>query len=188
MKQMVLGGVLGGIVVFVWGMVSWMFLPFHHQSFQKFQNETMVQEVLVANAPKAGVYVLPNLPEKEKNFSSSTFSFLMKKTHEKMEKGPSALVSMRPKGCGPMGISMLRGLGIQILGAFFVTWLLLQTNIKNYFSKVIFVTIFALAAGIVCHLPQWNWWGFSTPFTLLEIADLLIGWTLAGFVIAKVAE
>ena len=34
-------------------------------------------------------------------------------------------------------------------------------------------------------LPNWSWWGFGNGFIAVNIADTLIGWTLAGFVLAK---
>jgi hypothetical protein len=67
-----------------------------------------------------------------------------------------------------------------------VTWLLLQTANLSYRRRVGFVVVVALAAGVVAHVPFWIWWKFSTSFTLVEFADLIIGWGLAGLLIAKV--
>ena len=89
-----------------------------------------------------------------------------------------------------MPLHMAVGLGIQILGAGLVTGLLLLVKKPktSFTEKLGFVILFALAAGVICHLPFWNWWGFNVRFTLLSLADLLIGWFLAGLVIAKVVS
>jgi hypothetical protein len=105
-----------------------------------------------------------------------------------MEKGPFVFMVMNSKGTGSMKKLMLRGLAVQLAGAFLITWLVVRAGIKRYSERLLFVLIVALAAGIVCHLPEWNWWGFPAKFTALAIADLLAGWFLAGLVIAKVAS
>jgi hypothetical protein len=39
----------------------------------------------------------------------------------------------------------------------------------------------------VTHVPYWNWWSFPEEYTLVAMADLAVGWFLAGLVIARVA-
>src|SRR3989338_6744072 len=55
-------GLLGGYILFVWGWFSWIYLPWHPWyagAVQSFTHEESVEAVLTANAPKAGIYVLP---------------------------------------------------------------------------------------------------------------------------------
>ena len=73
-----------------------------------------------------------------------------------------------------------------VLGALLLTWLVLQIRAPGYGARVGFVVIAALAGGIICHLPNWNWWGFSTSYTAVTLADVVVTWLLAGLVIAKV--
>ena len=44
----------------------------------------------------------------------------------------------------------------------------------------VFFSLFATAI-----LPSWSWWAFSNSFTGFVVFDHLVGWTLAGFVLAK---
>ncbi len=181
MRSIVIGGLLGGLVLFVWSAISWMVLPWHHSNFHKFDQEKVVEIVMQTNAPHKGIYLLPN--------PSHGSAQERKEAHERASKGPFAFVVMNPKGWGSMPLHMIFGLLIQIAGAGLVTGFL--TFIKKpdaaYAEKFIFVVLFALAAGVVCQLPYWNWWGFPKDFILLAFADLLIGWSLAGLMIAKVA-
>lgn len=188
MKKLILGGVLGGAVVFAWGMVSWMVLPWHQWTFENFQNEALVQEALMASVSKAGIYLLPGCPLKGKNLPREEAKALTKEVHAKMETGPVAFVAIQPKGTGPMSILMVKGFVIQAVGAFLLAWLLSVAKLKGYKEKVVFSAVIALAAGVITLLPQWNWWGFSPLYTLVGIADLVIGWVLAALVIAKVAS
>ncbi len=181
MKQVLIGGLLGGVMLFGWSAISWMVLPWHHSNFHKFDQEKVVEIVIQSNALHKGIYLLPNpiqgTPEERKE------------AHERASKGPFAFVAMSPQGGGSMPLHMVFAFLIQALGAAMVTGLL--TLIKKpeatFGEKFIFVVVFALAAGIVCQLPYWNWWGFPKDFILLTMADLLIGWSLAGLMIAKVA-
>jgi hypothetical protein len=35
------------------------------------------------------------------------------------------------------------------------------------------------------HLEQWNWFSFSNRFTFMELGAIVIGWLLAGLVMAS---
>lgn len=50
---------LCGIVMFVWGIASWMVLPWHENAANRFADESEVAEVIRKNAPEAGIYWLP---------------------------------------------------------------------------------------------------------------------------------
>jgi hypothetical protein len=185
MRYLIQGGVLGGIVLFIWSAISWMALPFHDQHLKGFTNETLVESALMASLEKeaGGVYILPN-PMSPAHLTAEA----NQRAQQKMQSGPFALVVMNPKGGGSMPQNMALALVIQILGAALVTGLLLKTGGMKYWGRVGFVVLFGIAAGVVCWLPQWNWWGFSAGFVLTELMDLLVGWFLAGLVIAKVTK
>src|SRR5438094_7933582 len=65
LKSLSLGGLIGGLVLFAWGVVSWMLLPWHLATLEKFKDEANVAQALTANAPKSGVYLLPNVHKRE---------------------------------------------------------------------------------------------------------------------------
>lgn len=174
-KSLVKGALLGGIIVFLWSCVSWMALPWHQTTMHTFQNGDEVAQVLVKNAPASGIYVLPGCNGTQPDEA-------IKKSSE----GPVAFVSLR-SGPKPfdMGQMMFQQLLISILGALCLTWLLMQTRGLTYRQRVQFFVVTALAAGILCHLPNWHWWEFSSEYTLVAMADLIIGWLLAGLILAK---
>lgn len=167
MKSLVRAGLLGGLVLFVWSMISWMVLPFHHKTLNGFAVEPAVEQILGVNTSGAGVYVLPM------------------KDHKKMEKGPFAFVVWNPQGNGPMLRGMIGSLVVQVVIAMLTGMLLLRTNLKKYWDRVFFVTLFAFAGAFMCDLPYAIWWGFPPGFIMLDIADHVIGLFLAGMVMAK---
>ena len=166
------GALAGGLVLFVWGIVYWMALPWHEGVFGQFQDEDAVASVLTQNAPQPGIYVFPGGQDEE--------------AMEKRARGPFAFVVFRPAGMASMVRPLLTQLGIQVLAAFLISLLLARIGDTSYWGRVGFVVLLLLTAGVLCHLPNWNWWHFSTGYILTAFVDLLAGGFLAALVLARV--
>ena len=186
MKSLALGGLLGGLVLFAWGMISWMVLPWHMMTLEKFTNEAAVAEVLTANATGAGVYLLPNPHKHAPGLTDEQKKAAEQDGHRRMMQGPFMFAAVSPEGGRPMGQALLTELCTQIVGAILATWLLLQAGGFSYMRKVGFIMTLALLAGVLMLIPVWNWWRFSPGYMAVGFGDLLIGWFLAGLVIAKI--
>ncbi|MFZ0565304.1 MAG: hypothetical protein WAM28_03880 [Chlamydiales bacterium] len=170
------GALLGGIILFIWMMISWMVLPWHCTVMRTFKNEEIVAQTILDNTESDGVYILPNLYEKKITDEERTAL---------MKKGPVMFASVQRYGFDVDSIApYVSALIIQIIGAFLVTFLLLQTSGLGYLRKVLFITVIGLTLGVLGELPKWNWWGFSIGYVGVEMLDFLIGWFLAGLVIA----
>src|SRR5881397_2201976 len=214
LKSLSIGGLIGGLVLFAWGVVSWMLLPWHLATLEKFKDEAKVAQALTANATKSGVYLLPNvhkhepgMPEakakkaeakgKKAEAKGKKAEAKGKKTEAKRKKaeaegmkrmiqGPFMFAAVNLQGTSGSGAALPIQLVTSIVSAFLATWLLMNTTLPGYWPRVGFLVVLALTAGVICHVPDWNWWGFSAGYTAVAFADLLIGWTLAGLAIAKV--
>jgi hypothetical protein len=183
MIRVLLGGVLGGVLVFAWGAVSWMALSWHEATLKKFSNEDVVAVTLQAYAPEPGVYVLPNAGG---GTTAEERTARMDEAHRKMAEGPIVFAAIQGPSQG-MGKQMAQGLATQVLAAILVTWMVLKARAGSFGVRYARVLAFAAAASLVGVLPNWIWWGFATDYTLVNIADLLIGWALGGLVIAWAA-
>ena len=174
LRPLLIGGLVGGIVVFIWGAASWMVLPWHEATLKRFSNEDVVAVTLDAYAPDTGVYFLsPGMDESGK-------------PAEDREIGRVVFAAIQPP-MPSMNAAMLQNLVAQILAALLVTWLVLKAALPAFGQRVLLVLAFAAAASLVGIVPNWIWWGFSTSYTLVNVADMLIGWGLAGLVIAWAA-
>lgn len=166
--------VLGAIVLFLWGYASWMVLPWHHSTLKTFKDDVAVSQVIKANVSESGVYISPVMNPNNADIAGKTLIF----TNIDVNGMPSNSMTM------PMIISFIT----QLIAAFLVTWLLANTAGMGYLRRVAFVVVFALAASIVTNVPAWNWFKFDTHFTLVAMADLVIGWFLAGIFIAALVK
>jgi len=168
MQKHLLLSLLAGVVMFVWGFISWAVLPWHMSVANKFTDEAAISIALKANAPTAGIYFLPFAEE---------------------DHGPNqvgAFASVLPHGTDMnIGKLMLTGVLIQILSAFIGIAIVNQTNKTDIVSIVSVFALIGLAVGFVSHAPYWNWFGFSTSYVLVVIADTLITWILAGLAVSK---
>jgi hypothetical protein len=185
-KSLLLGAIFGGLTAFIWSSISWEVLGWHEKPMLAFQNEDDVAAVIASHATQSGIYLLPGAP-------AASLTAEQKKAAQatqiaKMQKGPIMFAAVRTGGFG----SYTRGLIIQLLSlmaaAALLTWLLLQTSGLSYARRVIFLAIVGLTSSVIVDLPNWNWWGFSGAYTVVNLADFTLMWLFAGFVIAKVAK
>ena len=73
----------------------------------------------------------------------------------------------------------------QFVAALLVLLLLRTTSNLGYVGRVAFVGLVGVVIGFASHFPYWNWFGFSTAYVLVIIADSAVAWTLAGLVMAR---
>jgi hypothetical protein len=180
-KKLAIGALGGGVVFFLWGVVSWMVLPFREASLNKFTEEDAVAAAVQANAPRPGIYFYPgtepNLPREQRQAAQEA-------AMAKMEQGTVLFVSYSAGRSVSMARPMVTHFVMLALASLIITWTLLQTRGLSYWGRVGLVILLSFAASLVAVLPNWNWWGFSTAYVWSEVLDLLIGGLLAGLVIA----
>lgn len=186
-KSLFLGAILGGVTAFIWSSVSWELLGWHETPLLAFQNEDDVAAVIESHTTQSGVYVLPGAPA-QAGLNAEQKKVAQATQIAKMQKGPLVFAAVRRGGFG----SYAQGLIIQLLSliaaAFLLTWMLLQTSGLRYNRRVLFLAVAGLAASVIVDLPNWNWWGFSGAYTIVNLVDFTLMWLFAGFVIAKVAK
>lgn len=161
-------GVVAGIVVFVWGALSWMVLPWHRQSFSEFRGGNVAAQSILLTTPKSGMYAYPtwNTPPEE----------AMKQPHM------LTVVSRDEKN---MLLCMFKGLLIQVFAGLIMTFIVAMAKLESLKDRMILIFTIALFASVAGVLPNWLWRSFTPHYTLLAVADILIGWMLAGLIIAK---
>lgn len=168
MKKLILLSLLGGVVMFIWGFISWAILPWHMSVANKFTDEAAVSQVLKQNAPQAGVYFLP----------------FDEKDHGPGQTG--AFANVLPDGTAMnIGKQMLISLLTQTISAFIGLLIIVHTARANFLHTVGLFGIIGLIISFASHAPYWNWFGFSSSYTLVIIADTTIAWLLAGLAIGK---
>lgn len=163
------GGIYGGVIVYVWMIISWTVLPWHHATMHKVNSERQISSVVTENCKQDGVYVVPHSAEHE-------------------GRAPFVFMTVRLKGFEMNTATFIVSLITQVLGAGFISYLLSRTAGMMYAGKVIFVLFTGFVAWLLGLFPAWNWCGYPASYVFVGLADFLIGWFLAGLVMAKVVK
>ena len=181
--RIIIAGIIGGIVMFMWGAVSHMVLPVGEMGLKAIPNETAVVADLRANITEPGMYFIPGMdmsraqtPEEEAAWT------------EKYTAGPNALLIYHPTGETPMSPRQFAAeLGTDILASIFVA--LFFTWMTPSFSKrVVLATLIGLVAWLSIDVSYWNWFRFPGSFIAGELVDQVVGWFAAGLVMAFIAK
>ena len=185
-KRILKCGLIGGLIVFVWGMLSWIVIPWHNSVLQQFKDEKEVYAVIKDNALESGIYIMPNMYCSRSGMSQSDHHKQIADQKQMLQKGPVMFASVSVGKDLGMGIKpLVVALLIQMVGAGIITWMVLQTKLTTFKKQVGFITIAGVLVGVLGVLPYWNSWGFPCGYTLLTLADLVVGWFLAGLMMSK---
>ena len=187
--RILLGGVLGAVVLFVWGFLYWvvlsgMLLPYNHMT-----DEGAVMDVLRENLPETGVYWFP-MPQHDPDADEAEQEAAMEAFEASHREGPLGAVIYHADGGEPMPPSLLvKGFVIDFVSALLASILLCcACGRRGYAARAAFVFGLGLFAAVSVHLIAWNFMLNPMGFTLLKIGDTTIGWLLAGLVIAAVVK
>jgi F0F1-type ATP synthase assembly protein I len=183
--SLILGGIVGGLVAFMWSSLSWIVLPMHQAAFLKFKDEPAVTAAIAQNAPASGVYLLPNAHANAAELTSAQLRAQEAEASKQWRTGPSAVVAVRTGGIASMGSSIATHLVTMIVAGLLLAWLVSRTSGLSYWGKVGFALVVAITGGVLTNVPEWNWWGYSTAYTAAAFVDLVVGWFLGGLIIAK---
>jgi hypothetical protein len=192
MGRVVIASFVGGIVCFIWGALSWMVLDWHSSAFQSFDNEALVAKTLASSAPEPGVYLLPNIMRHESGRNATLESkAAAQKAIAEMQAGPYAYAIVRPgakKQAFAMDLTFLWAF-LRSLGACFVVALMVrQTKRLDYIQKVGFCVLCGIFAGLVTDVPMLVWFEAPLRYTLINMADHLCEWFLAGLAIGAIVQ
>ena len=185
MKKTVIGGMVGGIIIFVWSFLAFVLLPFHEPTFHQVTKEDEAIQALKSLLDQQAVYMLP------KNPGMSADKAAMDAWEGKVKRGPIAMIVYNPGGVDPMmPRQMIIGLILDILAAWVVCWFLARSVALNapYISRVAYCGMFGLFVSLFTHLMSWNWLGFPVDYTSAMIIDAILSWIFAGLGIAAIVK
>ena len=179
MKRLLLSSLFGGLVVFLWSNVSWLLLGWHAAGMRTFTNERAVGEILTANAPQPGLYLLPS------NYSETGSEITLDQQITRKQAGPFLFGSVRAgRQNWTLPATLGKSFATQLAAAFLLTLVIGSARFESYGGRVTACAVAGLFAGLVGHVPNATWWEFPVSSTIVQIADLTLSWLFAGLVIA----
>jgi hypothetical protein len=183
MAKILIGGVVGGIVIFFWGFVSHMLLPIGDMGLQSVPHEEGLAAAMKADVPEPGLYFVPG-----RDMSKSQSQEEMQAHMDKVTKGPYGFMVIYPAGRDvSLGKRLPIELGTNVVCALLAAILVSQLR-PGFIVRVACVTLVGILASLMINVPFWNWYGFPPDFTLAQIIEHSVGWFLAGLVLAAIVR
>ena len=185
--KILLTGILGGIVMFIWTSVAHMALPLGEAGIREIPNESAVLSAMQSNiGDQTGLYIFPGRGA-EKNATRQEKNEAMKHMAEKMATNPSGILMYHAPG-RRFTIGKWLGIefGTELLEAILVVFLLVQTRIVSFSGRVGFVLVAGILAAITTNVSYWNWCGFPCVYTASYMFIQIVGFLLVGVVAALV--
>src|SRR5947209_3969773 len=184
--KIILAGLLGAVAMFAWVSIAHMALPLGEAGVQNTINdEALLGEMKSTVKNKPGLYIYPSMGLSP-DATHAQQSEAMKKYEVKLEKNPSGFFIYHPAGSRPMNMGKYLTIEFmtELCEALLAVWLLAQTRILSFGSRVGFVTAAGIMAAIATNVSYWNWWGFAGNYTAAYIFIQVVGFFLVGVVAA----
>jgi hypothetical protein len=183
MKNTILGGLLGGVVLFVWGAVSHTVLPLGHVGVRSMPSadEPAMLASFRGTLKERALYVFPGMPQDRQPTAEEQRAW-----EQKYTSGYGIVVYDPSPGAFSFPRNLLTefaaNVAAALLAALVLSWMAASAG---YGRRVLAAAAFGLVMGLDIDVSQWNWYSFPTPFMLTQLMDHAIGWTLAGLVLAR---
>ncbi|WP_426271677.1 hypothetical protein ACN9MB_09935 [Dyella kyungheensis] len=179
--RVLVAALMGGIVMFIWGAVAHMALGLGDVGMrQPVAEDAVLGSLRPGLGEQAGVFVLPSVDPAKMHDKT-----VMDAYSTKAKASPYALVVYMPQGddLSDMSGTLPRQWASDTLSALALAFLmgLAAFSFMTRLSIALAAAVFAWLSTLV---PYWNWYRFPTNFTLAALIEQVIGWLLAGAVMA----
>jgi hypothetical protein len=179
--RVVIGAIVGGIVLFLWGFLFWAVLPLGTKAVDPLPNEKEVTALLQKSITASAVYVFPAPADPE----VMDEDFLARH-----KAGPVGQLFYQQQGSDPMAPTYLvRGFGYMVALGLLMSLLMMQAAeaLGSYARRVVFVTVAGIFASGVAFSGA-VWWEQPMTYHLVYLVFNISSWLLAGLAMAAVVK
>jgi hypothetical protein len=172
---------MGGIVMFLWGAVAHMALGLGNVGMhQPVAEDTVLAALHPGLGEQPGVYILPSMDPAKFGDKAVTDAYAAKS-----KASPYAWVVYLPQGENLMDMSgqLPRQWASDTLSALALAFVM-GLAAFSFATRVSIALAAAVFAWLSTMVPYWNWYRFPLNFTLAALIEQVIGWLLAGAVMA----
>lgn len=188
-KKIVLGGIIGGVLMFIWSAVSHMVLPIGEMGIKAIPNEATVLAAM-SHIKEPGFYIFPGEDMMQsKSLTKEQQQAAKDAWTKKYEAGPRGVMVYHPTGETPMSARQLISEFLSnVLGAMIAAFVLAMATlrVRSFAGRVGLVTLLGALSWILIEFSYLNWYGFPTAYVTGQLIDQVVGMAFAGIGIAFV--
>lgn len=176
-KRTLLAGLLGGVAMFVWMSLAHMVLPLGRAGVSEIPNEQGLLDAMRSTlGTSSGFYFFPGMGADAD----------MQHYEQKLAANPSGILVYHPPGGKALTApQLIVEFLTELIEALLLAWMIAQTRLAGFAPRLGFALVAGVAASMVPNIPYWNWYGFPTSYTLAYMSIGIIGFFVAGAVLAK---
>ena len=188
-NRILIGSLGGGFILFMWGFLSHTVFQLGDagmKTVEAGQSDALVGATKTA-FKESGFYFFPHFDHAATSkLPKDQQEAVWKAYGEKIKSGPSGFIVFQPADAPMMsGAQLGRQFGTDVLVALVLSLVVSQLHERSRFTcRVGCCSMLGLLCGLAVNVPYWNWYNFPGTFTLAQIADHTIGFTLAGLFLA----
>lgn len=171
MKKVIIGGIVGGILIFIWQTLSWTVLDLHRPGQDYTPKQDSIISFLNSQFSADGAYMVPSYP---KGTSNEEMEKIMKDNYGK----PWAEIQYHSKMEYSMGMNILRGLLVDIVIAWMLCWMLVKYS-NNSFGKTFISCLFVGFISFLNIVYTKDIW-YHVFDTNAYMIDMFASWGLCG--------
>jgi hypothetical protein len=172
-KRILLGGVLAGIALFVWGGLAHTVLKLGDVGVHYLPQQAPVVDTMKTAIPASGFYIFPQADNAGKLAASDV-------------NGPWGVLVYHPYGAhSTMKRELVKEFILNIVQGLLAAYLLsLALGLTGYVSRVGFVAVLGVLMALATNVEYWTWYGFPRSYTAGVMLDSFIGFLVVGLVAA----
>ena len=188
-KRILLAGILGALAMFLWSFVAHDVLPLGTAGISEMPSEPAVLASMSSSlGERSGLYMFPGFGLGS-NATRQQKAAAMQDYEKKLASNPSGILIYHPPGASGMTPARLGTEFLtELIEAFLLVFLLAQTSLVSFGSRVGFVALAGLLAAIATNIPYWNWYGFPLTYTLSYMTIEVVSFLIVGIVAASILK
>src|SRR3954465_8100581 len=184
--RVILGGIVGGLLVFFMGAFGHMVLGLQGRTLKNVpENEAFVEHVRGMNL-KDGLYMFPEMPTGESGNDAEKYEA----ANEAYKKGPAGMLLIVPTGQDMMaGETLAKEFATNTVAALIVAWIVsLMAADIGFVRRWLAVFLMGAFAWFSLAASYGIWYRFPHDFIHDEFLCSIIEWGVAGLAIAAIVR
>ncbi|HEY0355365.1 MAG TPA: hypothetical protein VGC29_04125 [Flavisolibacter sp.] len=178
MKNILIGALVGGLIIFIWQFLSFAAVNLHEPSQKYTEKEQAILDFLASQNLEEGGYIIPNIPP---GASKEEREAKMKAGEGK----PWASIQYHQTMENNMVMNMIRGFIVNVIVVYLFCWLMMRMRTPNF--STIFASALVVGLIIFMNAPYvgfiWNesfdiWAYFLDYVVSWGLVGLWLGWFL----------